>query len=292
MTLNKIATPTESKKIMESYGLRHKKSLGQNFIVEANIIEKIIKAAELAKQDIAVEVGPGLGALTQGLADEAGKVLAVEIDKTLVPVLNELFHDIPNITIHGGDALKTDFNTLIEPLRADGDYNEGFVVVANLPYYITTPLMMHFLESDFPWQRQILMVQKEVAERVIAQAGTKEYGALSLAVQYRAHAEIAFTVPPNVFYPKPKVDSAVMVLKKHTEPIVTVKDEKLFFAVIKAAFGQRRKTLNNALAAGLGIEKAELARIFAKACIDGTRRGETLTIQEFAALTQVLCESI
>ena len=292
MTANKIATPTESKRIMEIHGLRHKKSLGQNFIIEANIIEKIIKAAKLTKQDIVVEVGPGLGALTQGLANAAGRVLAVEIDQKLVPVLRELFSDTPNIIIHSGDALKTDFNALTRPLRAGADYNEGFVVVANLPYYITTPLMMHFLESNFPWRRQILMVQKEVAERVMAKAGTKEYGALSLAVQYRAGVEIAFTVPPNVFYPKPKVDSAVMVLKKLSEPGAKVKDEKLFFAVIKAAFGQRRKTLNNALAAGLGIEKAELARVFAEACIDGGRRGETLTIQEFAVLANLLYQSI
>ena len=288
--INKIATPTESKKIMEKHGLHHKKSLGQNFIVEANIIEKIVKAAALTRRDIAVEIGPGLGALTQGLAEAAGQVLAMEIDKTLVPVLQELFADVPHVHIEHGDALKADFNALTLPLRAQGNYEEGFVIVANLPYYITTPLMMHFLESSFPWRRQVLMVQKEVAQRVMAKAGTKEYGALSLAVQYRAEVEMAFTVPPNVFYPKPKVDSAVMILKRLPGPPVFLKDEALFFAVIKAAFGQRRKTLNNALAAGLNLEKAMLADIFAETGIAASRRGETLSIQEFASLANTLFE--
>ena len=285
-----IATHGETKRLINKHNFRIKKKLGQNFIIDPNIIEGIAHKADLTKRDIVVEIGPGMGSLTQKLAREAGQVLAVELDSTLIPILEETFKDQENLTIIHGDALKVNYNELLKPLYEKGDYDEGFVVVANLPYYITTPITMNLLEGNYPWRRLVLMVQKEVANRMKAAPATKDYGALSIGVQYRATAKIAMNIPPEVFIPRPAVDSAIIILDRLPEPAVKVQDEKLFFRLVKAAFGQRRKTLNNSIAGGLHLEKEVIAQALEKAGIAPDRRGETLSLQEFADLADALTE--
>lgn len=285
-TSNKtIATAGETKKLINRHNFKIKKKLGQNFIIDPNIISGIAERAELTKEDIVVEIGPGMGSLTQKLAEHAGQVLAIELDQTLIPILRENFKDTENLTIVHGDALKADYNQLLAPLRERGEYREGFVVVANLPYYITTPITMNLLEGGCPWRRLVLMVQKEVAERMQAAPGTKEYGALSIGVQYRAAAKVVMNIPPAVFIPRPAVDSAIIVLDRLDKPAVSVTDERLFFRLVKAAFGQRRKNLANSLAGGLRLEKQTVTAALKQAGIDPARRGETLSLQEFADLT-------
>ncbi len=283
-----IATSGETKRLMAKHNFHIKKSLGQNFIIQPSIIDSIVRAAGIDEEDIVVEIGPGMGSLTQGLAETAGQVLAVELDYTLIPILRETFAGYENVTIQQGDAMKVDFNALLQPLREKGAYRPGFVVVANLPYYITTPITMGLLEGPTPWRRLVLMVQKEVAERMRAKPGTKDYGALSIGVQYRANAKIALHIPPSVFIPRPAVDSAVVVLDRLEQPAVTVQEEKIFFRVVGAAFGQRRKTLLNALSNGLHVEKDVLNQVLATAGIEASRRGETLSLAEFAALADGL----
>ena len=283
-----IATAQETKRLMAKHQFHTKKKLGQNFLVDANIIQKIVAAAALDEADIVVEIGPGMGALTQQLAAVAGQVVAVELDASLIPILQETFADTPNITIQQGDALKLDYEALLAPIRQRGQYRPGFVVVANLPYYITTPITMGLLESGASWRRLVLMVQKEVAQRMQAAPGGKDYGALSIGVQYRAAAEIAFLVPPTVFIPRPAVDSAVVVLERLAQPPVQVADEALFFCLVQAGFAQRRKTLRNACSSGLQLEKSRLEQIFLQAGIDGGRRAETLSLAELAKLTNVI----
>ena len=285
-----IATHGETKRLINKHNFRIKKKLGQNFIVDPNIIEGIADRAELSERDIVVEIGPGMGSLTQKLTERAGQVLAVELDSTLIPILEETFRDCDNLTIINGDALKVDYNRLLAPLYERGDYDEGFVVVANLPYYITTPITMNLLEGNYPWRRLVLMVQKEVANRMKAAPATKDYGALSIGVQYRAAARIVMNIPPTVFIPRPAVDSAIIILDRLPEPAVKVKDEKLFFRLVKAAYGQRRKTLSNSLAGGLHLDKAVINEALAKADIAPDRRGETLSLQEFADLADALTE--
>lgn len=285
-----IATSGETKRLINQHKFRIKKSLGQNFIIEPRIIDGIVEAAGLTARDIAVEIGPGMGSLTQGLAAAAGQVLAVELDKTLIPILRDSFADYDNVSIVHGDALKVNYNELLTPLLTKGDYDEGFVVVANLPYYITTPITMNLLEGGYPWRRLVLMVQKEVANRMKAQPGTKDYGALSVGVQYRAAAKIAMHIPPTVFIPRPAVDSAIIVLDRLPQPAVKVRDEKLFFRLVAAAFGQRRKTLGNSVSGGLHLEKTQVSAALAKAEIAAERRGETLSLEEFARLADALTE--
>jgi 16S rRNA (adenine1518-N6/adenine1519-N6)-dimethyltransferase len=285
-----IATSGETKRLINQHKFRIKKSLGQNFIIEPRIIDGIVEAAGLTARDIAVEIGPGMGSLTQGLAAAAGQVLAVELDKTLIPILRDSFADYDNVSIVHGDALKVNYNELLAPLLTKGDYDEGFVVVANLPYYITTPITMNLLEGGYPWRRLVLMVQKEVANRMKAQPGTKDYGALSVGVQYRAAAKIAMHIPPTVFIPRPAVDSAIIVLDRLPQPAVKVRDEKLFFRLVAAAFGQRRKTLGNSVSGGLHLEKTQVSAALAKAEIAAERRGETLSLEEFARLADALTE--
>lgn len=286
----RISTSGETKRLINKHKFRIKKSLGQNFIIEPKIIDGIVCAAAVDEKDVVVEIGPGMGSLTQGLAENAGQVLAVELDKSLIPILRESFAEYKNVNIVQGDALKVDYNSLLKPLYEKGDYREGFVVVANLPYYITTPITMNLLEGNYPWRRLVLMVQKEVADRMRAKPGTKDYGALSIGVQYRAAAAVAMRIPPTVFIPRPAVDSAIIVLDRLEKPAVEVKDEKLLFCLVAAAFGQRRKTLNNSLSGGLRLEKAVVAEALAKAEIAPDRRGETLSLAEFGRLADALAE--
>lgn len=283
-----IATPNTTRGLMRDYSVSAKKSLGQNFIIEPKIIQRIADAAECDKQDLILEIGPGLGSLTQRLAEQAGQVVTVEIDKTLLPALAESLAPYDNIQLINDDAMQADFAALLAPHLSRPDLRPGFMAVANLPYYITTPLIMRFLESNTPWRRLVFMVQKEMAERMQAAPGGKDYGALSLAVQYRAKAQIAFKVPATVFLPRPKVDSAVIVLDRLENPPAEVSDEALLFEVIRAGFNQRRKTISNSLSRVMKLDKDMVTAALETAQINPTRRAETLTLSEFATLTNAL----
>lgn len=287
-TQKTVATPNVTRGLMRDHAVSAKKSLGQNFIIEPKIIERIANAAACDKQDLVLEIGPGLGSLTQKLAQCAGQVVAVEIDKTLLPALAESLAPYNNICLINDDAMQADFAALLAPYAARSDLRPGFMAVANLPYYITTPLIMRFLEGDSPWRRLVFMVQKEMAERMQAPPGGKDYGALSLAVQYRAKAQIAFKVPATVFLPRPKVDSAVIVLDKLDEPPVQVADEALLFNIIRAGFNQRRKTLLNSLSRVMKIDKPLIEAALASTQIEPSRRAETLSLAEFAAVANAL----
>lgn len=316
--MKKIATPSATLEIMNKHGISAKKSLGQNFIIEPHIIERIAAAADCDKQDLVLEIGPGLGSLTQALGEAAGQVVSIEIDRTLIDPLRETFADSDNIEIVHADALTADIPALLTPWQQTGNFRPGFMAVANLPYYITTPIIMRFLEGlpennpentqqNIGWRRMVFMVQKEMADRMQATPGSKDYGALSLAVQYRAKASIAFIVPPSVFIPRPKVASAVIVLDRLDTPPAKVRDEKMLFAVIRAGFGQRRKTLLNSLTSGLALQgcndtnkfpdkfsdkfsKEQIAAALTAAGIAPNRRAETLTITEFAALADAISD--
>ena len=243
----KLATPSQVKKTMAQYGFHCRKSLGQNFLIDSNIVDKILQAASLHEEDFVLEIGPGLGVLTQELAAIAHKVVAVEKDNHLLPILQETLQEFKNIEIIQGDALQEDFDTLMFGHNKQKKEHESYKIVANLPYYITTPLLIHLMNQEFHWQTTVIMVQQEVAERLSASPGTKAYGSLTVAVRYYAHVEYLFSVPHTVFFPQPEVDSAVIRLTKRTNPIVQVSNEKLYFQVVRSAFGQRRKTLLNAL---------------------------------------------
>lgn len=284
-----VATPNITRGLMRDHQVSAKKSLGQNFIIEPKIIQRIANAAQCDKQDLIMEIGPGLGSLTQKLAEQAGQVVTVEIDKTLLPALAESLAPYDNIQLINDDAMQADFAAILAPHLARTDLRPGFMAVANLPYYITTPLIMRFLESDTPWRRLVFMVQKEMAERMQAAPGSKDYGALSLAVQYRAAASIAFKVPATVFIPRPKVDSAVIVLDRLSSPPVDVSDEALMFEIIRAGFNQRRKTLANSLSRVMKLDKELITAALTMANVEPTRRAETLTLAEFAAVTEALC---
>lgn len=282
-----VASPAAVRSIMRRYNISCRKSLGQNFLVDLNIIKKILHSAELGADDLVLEIGPGLGALTVQAAQKAGKVLAVEIDRGLLPALAEILEGAGDVEIIEGDALKTDFDLLAEEKTGGlfGRNGQKYKLVANLPYYITSPLLMHLLTNRFNFSLAIVMVQLEVAERLTAGPGTKQYGALSVAVQFFTESSILFRVPRNVFYPVPDVDSAVVRLTPRALPAVTVRDEEVFFKVVKAAFSRRRKTLLNSLdGSGLGPDKANWLKILERSGIDASRRGETLTLDEFAAL--------
>ncbi len=255
------------------------KRLGQNFLIDNDIVQGIVTAADVKKDDRILEVGPGIGTLTQALAQTGAEITCVELDKRLPEVLAHTLDSYDNVRIIQGDILKVDILEIMG--------NKPFKVVANLPYYITTPIIMALLEKHLPITDIVVMVQKEVAERMVAQPGGKIYGALSVAVQYYTLPEIALCVPPRSFMPPPEVDSVVVNCKVRKEPIVNLLDEKVFFKVVKAAFGQRRKTLNNALKS-MGIEKEKIALILNEANIETTRRGETLTMEEFAAIANSL----
>lgn len=271
----------KTRAFMAENDFRAKKKWGQNFLLEPKFVAKIIDAAEIDGEQTVLEIGPGLGALTKQLAEQAKQVVAVEIDGELVALLKDILAPYDNVVVHHGDAMKVDLEQLVQSVAGD----TAFSVVANLPYYITTPIVMRLLEQNWHWQKMVLMVQKEVAERMVASPGGKDYGALSLGVQYRAYASIVTIVPPTVFHPRPQVDSAVVLLENRMEPPVQVADEKILFAVIKAAFAQRRKTLLNALGnSGIAADKEEAQQVLAVCGIDPKRRGETLSLEEFAMI--------
>lgn len=282
-----IATPKRTREILDKYGFTFKKSLGQNFIIDANILQMIVQAAELDRETAVIEVGPGIGALTEQLAKHAGKVCAFEIDQRLLPLLKESLAPYPHVQIIHQDILETN---LAEVVREHLSQYARISVVANLPYYITTPIILKFLEVKLPFTHLIFMLQKEVAERIQARPGTKDYGSLSVAVQYFATAQIVSLVPRTVFIPQPKVDSAVLKLSIRETPPVEVEDEAYFLQVVRACFLQRRKTLLNNLQHNVvGKEhKQALQETLTHLGIDPARRGETLSLEEFALLSNAL----
>lgn len=285
-----IATPSRTAEIVKKYGLSMKKSLGQNFLIEPNILTKIIDVSDLTKDTNVIEVGPGIGALTERLARVSNQVLAFEIDQRLLPVLEDTLEKYNNITVVHRDILET---TLPEDVQQYIDLEKPLSVVANLPYYITTPIIMHFLESGLPIETFVMMMQKEVAQRMTAKPSSKAYGSLTIAIQYYMHAEIAFIVPKTVFSPQPNVDSAILKLKRRTQPLVQVKDEALFFKLVKLSFTQRRKTLWNNLIQAFGKspeQKLQLEKALEVAGIEPSVRAEALSIDDFARLANVLSE--
>jgi len=287
--MQRISSIGRTKEIIAKYKFRFSKSLGQNFLVDGNTIDKIIRAGDISEDDNILEVGPGIGTLTQMLCQDAGKVLAIEKDRDLIPILkNDTLKDYENLTVLHGDILKGNLKEIIN----DAFGSESFKMVANLPYYITTPIIMRFLEEDLPVSDIVVMIQKEVAERIEAVPGTKSYGALSVAVQYYAEPEIMGIVPKHVFIPAPKVDSIIIRLRVRKEPPVVLQDKKLFFETVKASFAMRRKTLYNTLRKALPYGDEVVSKSLETAGIDPKRRGETLTIEEFARLSNEIYKQI
>ena len=278
MIAPEIASPAVTRHILKSFGLHASKRLGQNFLVDGAVVKDIVAAAEIVAGDRVLEIGPGIGTLTQGLLEAGAHVTAVELDKKLPAVLAETLASYDHLRVVPGDILKTDIRALME--------NQPFKVAANLPYYITTPILLALLEQHLPITHIVTMVQKEVAERMIAAPGSKIYGALSVAVQYHTEPRIVREVAPRSFIPAPEVASAVIACRKREKPPVEVEDERMFFRVVRAAFGQRRKTLANALL-GVGASKTAVRRALEEAGIDAQRRGETLRLAEFAHLANV-----
>lgn len=283
-----IATPARTKAILDKYRLSAKKSLGQNFIVDTNILEKIVATGSIDKETTVIEVGPGIGALTEQIAKKAKEVIAFEIDDRLLPVLEDTLSPYNNVKIIHQDILKVDMKDFEKEYLKEA---ERVVVIANLPYYVTTPIILNFLASSLPIDSMVLMMQKEVANRLSAIPSTKAYGSLSIAVQYYMDAEVAFIVPKTVFTPQPNVESAVIRLSRKAIPEVVVKDEKVFFQVTRSAFVQRRKTLWNNLQSAYGKEpdiKEKLQKALDTARIDPIRRGETLSLKEFGRLSDAI----
>lgn len=282
-----IATPVRTKMILEKYGFSFKKSLGQNFLIDLNILNRIVDFAELTETSGAIEIGPGIGALTEQLAKRAQKVVAFEIDQRLLPILSETLEPYPHVKVIHEDVLKANVNQVIEEEFEDG---QDLMVVANLPYYVTTPIIMKLLTEHLPIRGIVCMLQKEVADRIAASPGTKDYGSLSIAIQYYTEAKTVMTVPKTVFIPQPNVDSAVIRLTKRAEPAVQVKDEEFFFTVVRASFAQRRKTIFNNLANHFTnkIDKPDIEKALLTVQIDPKRRGETLSIAEFGKLSDEL----
>lgn len=278
-----IASPQVTQHILNRFKLRADKKLGQNFLIDENVVHQIVAAAELSEADTVLEVGPGIGTLTQGLAESKARVVAVELDTRLLPVLATTLNGYDNVRVVHGDILKVN---IMEEVGAP-----SFKVCANLPYYITTPIIFALLEKRLPMERLVAMVQKEVAERMAAQPGGKEYGALSVAIQYYTEPKIAFIVPPTSFIPAPAVDSAVIVCKRREKPPVEVCDEGLFFRVVKAAFSLRRKMLSNSLK-NMGIKSEQVVKWLELAGVDGKRRAETLSLEDFAKLTNSFNEAV
>lgn len=281
-----LGIPQNTVEVLQKYDFHIQKKYGQNFLIDTGVLERIVDAAEITGEDCVLEIGPGIGTMTQYLAERADEVVAVEIDKNLIPILEETLSGYNNVTIINADILKVDINKIAE------EKNQGrpIKVVANLPYYITTPIIMGLLETHVPLESITVMVQKEVADRMQVGPGTKDYGALSLAVQYYAKPEIVANVPPNCFIPRPNVDSAVIRLTRYEEPPVHVDNEARLFALIRAAFNQRRKTLVNALgnASGLGVTKEQAAEALRRMGLSLTIRGEALTLEQFARLAEEL----
>lgn len=272
-----IASPEVVQYICKRFHIHMSKKLGQNFLIKRGIVDSITDAAELIKNEPVLEIGPGIGTLTQGLAESGAAVTAVELDRRLIDVLAVTLGEYENVRVIQGDVLKLDVAELMN--------RKPFKVVANLPYYITTPIILGLLESKLPIETLVVMVQKEVAERMVAPPGSKTYGALSVAVQYYTEPEIIMDVPAKSFLPAPEVTSAVIRCRVRKEPPVEIGDEKLFFRVVKAAFAQRRKTLSNTMKT-TGLIREQIEELLSESGVDGSRRGETLSLEEFAAITR------
>lgn len=283
-----LGDPANTIAVLQKYNFNFQKKFGQNFLIDTHVLEKIIDAAEITKDDFVLEIGPGIGTMTQYLCEAAREVCAVEIDKNLIPILSDTLKEYDNVEIKNEDILKVDIKALAEERNG----GRPIKVVANLPYYITTPIIMELFESGTPIESITIMVQKEVADRMKEGPGSKEYGALSLAVQYYAKPEITAFVPENCFMPRPKVGSAVIKLTRHKESPVDVNNEKLMFQIIRASFNQRRKTLANGLknAGGFGLTKEELEESIKELGHPVTVRGETLSLEEFARLSNIIGE--
>lgn len=281
-----LGIPQNTIAVLQKYNFNFQKKFGQNFLIDTTVLDRIIEASQITKDDCVLEIGPGIGTMTQYLAERAREVIAVEIDKALIPILQETLAEYDNVTVINDDILKVDINKIVQ------ERNEGrpIKVVANLPYYITTPIIMGLFESHVPLKSITIMVQKEVADRMQVGPGTKDYGALSLAVQYYARPEIVANVPPNCFIPRPNVGSAVIRLTRYEEPPVKVKNEEFMFALIRASFNQRRKTLVNGLgnAQGLSVSKEQVAGALEEMGLSATIRGEVLTLEQFAQLSNLL----
>lgn len=281
-----LGIPQNTIAVLQKYNFTFQKKYGQNFLIDSHVLEKIMDAAEIGKDDCVVEIGPGIGTMTQYLAERAGEVVAVEIDKNLIPILTETLADYKNVSIINEDILKVDLNCIVEGKNG----GRPVKIVANLPYYITTPIIMGLFENHVPVKSITVMVQKEVADRMQVGPGTKDYGALSLAVQYYAKPEIVAIVPPNCFIPRPNVASAVIRLTCHEKKPVEVKNEKGMFALIRASFNQRRKTLANSLsnAQNLSLTREQVTEALESMQLSPTIRGEALTLEQFAALADIL----
>lgn len=288
--MEKLSNPQKTIETIKKYGFNFQKKFGQNFLIDDHVINKIINGAEVTKDDFVLEIGPGIGTMTQYLCEAAREVAAVEIDKKLIPILGETLSAYDNVTVINEDILKVDIRALAQE-KNDG---KPIKVVANLPYYITTPIIMGLFESHVPIDNITVMVQKEVADRMKVGPGSKDYGALSLAVQYYAKPYLVANVPANCFIPRPNVDSAVIRLTRHAEPVVHVEDETLMFNIIRASFNQRRKTLQNGLKnSGLfPLSKEEIVASIVEAGLPETVRGEALTLEQFAALANIMYQKI
>lgn len=287
----RIADYSVTKAVLERHGFTFKKSFGQNFLTDTNILQKIVDTAEIDKNVNVIEIGPGIGALTEFLAENAAEVMAFEIDERLVPILEDTLRDHDNIKVINEDVLKADLQTRVKEFK---NPNLPIKVVANLPYYITTPILMHLIESKIPFAEFVVMMQKEVADRISAEPNTKAYGSLSIAVQYYMTAKVAFVVPRTVFVPAPNVDSAILKMTRREQPLVEVKDEGFFFRVSKISFVHRRKTLWNNLTSHFGKSeevKTKLEQALVNANIKPSIRGEALSIPDFARLSDALSEA-
>jgi 16S rRNA (adenine1518-N6/adenine1519-N6)-dimethyltransferase len=285
-----LGNPKETIEILNKYHFVFQKKFGQNFLIDTHVLDKIIKAAEVTKEDLVLEIGPGIGTLTQYLCEAAREVIAVEIDKALIPILEDTLSSYDNVTVRNEDILKVDINKLVQ----EKNNGKPIKIVANLPYYITTPIIMGLFEAHVPVENITVMVQKEVAERMQAAPGGKDYGALSLAVQYYAKPYIAANVPPNCFMPRPGVGSAVIRLSLHKDHPVKVKDERLLFRIIRESFNQRRKTLVNGLNNGTEVKlpKETIAEAISELGVSPTIRGEALTLEQFAKLSDIIYDKV
>lgn len=281
-----LGTPTNTIEILKKYNFNFQKKFGQNFLIDSHVLEKIIAASGVTKEDCVLEIGPGIGTMTQYLAENAREVVAVEIDKALIPILNDTLSEYGNVTIINEDILKVDVNRIVQEKNG----GKAIKVVANLPYYITTPIIMGLFESHVPLESITIMVQKEVADRMQVGPGTKDYGALSLAVQYYAKPEVMIQVPPTCFMPKPSVGSTVIKLTRYERPPVEADDEKFMFSLIRASFNQRRKTLVNGLTNATNIKtgKADVLKALEEMKLPSAIRGEALTLAQFARLSNLL----
>lgn len=286
--MDRLSSHRKTKEVVDKHGFKFSKSLGQNFLIDDNVIDKILDGARLSEGDKIIEVGPGIGTLTREMGKVADKVVAIEIDKTLIPILKDTLDEFENIEVVNQDILKVEVQGLVNEKLSGGPVK----LVANLPYYITTPIVMKFLEEDIPVTDIVVMVQKEVADRMNAGPGTKDYGALSIAVQYYCDTEIVAKAPRHMFIPQPNVDSTVIGLHVREEKKYKVDSEEVFFKTVKAAFGQRRKTLLNALGTLGFLDKDEIREVLQEANIDEKRRGETLSIEEFANLANCVNKKV